>query len=267
MSQTPAESRPTVQFAPGTPNWADMLSPDLAATRRFYTGLFGWTAEVGPEAETDGYTMFLKNGAPVAGAGPLQDQTQPPSWGGYFATADADATASQVRKAGGQVIVEPMDVMQFGRTAIFADPEDAVFGVWQGRDMPGAGLVNAPGAMTWLELLTRQPQEADRFYRRVFGWGTTSTQMANGGTYTMWKRGDDYVAGMFPVASEDWSADLPPQWVVYFAVSDCDATVARARELGASVMMQPTDIAPGRFAMLRDPEAASFAITAPDYQP
>lgn len=269
MIQTPTESRPKVEFAPGTPNWVDMGSPDIEATRRFYTGLFGWTAQVG-SPETGGYTMFLKNGAPVAGAGPQQEgDTQPPHWGGYIATADADATAAQVQQAGGRVVMAPMDVMQFGRMAIFADPEGAVFGVWQGREMSGAGLVNSPGAMTWLELLTHQPDQAGRFYPAVFDWSPTERQMAEGGTYTMWRCAGKPVAGMFPLGGVDWGADVTAQWVVYFEVEDCDGTVAHARELGADVMAGPRDIEPGRFAMIRDPQGVSFAIIAmdPDFVP
>lgn len=268
MIQTPTESRPKVEFAPGTPNWADMGSPDIEATRRFYTGLFGWTAQVG-SPETGGYTMFLKDSVAVAGAGPQREgDTQPPRWGGYIATADADATAAQVREAGGQVVMEPTDVMRFGRMAIFTDPEGAACGVWQGREMSGAGLVGAPGAMTWMELMTRQPEQADMFYQRVFDWSTTETRMTEGGTYRTWNCGDTAVAGMFPIG-EDFPSDMPAQWVVYFEVEDCDGTVAKAREMGADVLMQPKDIAPGRFAIIRDPQGASFAIIEmnPDFRP
>lgn len=44
---------------------------------------------------------------------------------------------------------------------------------------------------------------------------------------------------------------------MYFGTED-DATVAKASELGATVMVPPTDIPPGRFAVLIDPDGAAF---------
>src|SRR5947209_880597 len=117
-------------YAPGTPMWVDLGTGDLEGARAFYGGLFGWDVmDLGPDA--GGYGFFMREGNMVGGMGPLQDPQQPPAWSIYIATADADATAEAVRAAGGQVIVEPMDVMDAGRMAIFMDAGGAAFGVWQ----------------------------------------------------------------------------------------------------------------------------------------
>jgi predicted enzyme related to lactoylglutathione lyase len=57
--------------------------------------------------------------------------------------------------------------------------------------------------------------------------------------------------------------DVPPHWSVCFAVADCDATLARARELGAQVVAEPVDMPIGRFAALIDPQGAWFTLMQP----
>ena len=66
-------------------------------------------------------------------------------------------------------------------------------------------------------------------------------------------------SGMFQITPD--MGNLPPHWLVYFAVDDCDAKVQKATELGAKVM-KPADDIPGvgRFAILFDPQGAAFAI-------
>jgi hypothetical protein len=78
-------------------------------------------------------------------------------------------------------------------------------------------------------------------------------------SYTEWKLGDRSVAGMMPMP-EMVPPEVPANWLVYFAVTDCDATVAKATDLGATVLVPATDITPGRFAVLSDPAGAVFAV-------
>ncbi|WP_214369012.1 VOC family protein [Pseudonocardia sp. H11422] len=246
-------------YPPGTPSWADLGSPDPAAAAQFYGGLFGWSCEEGPP-ETGGYRICVRNGRPVAGIGRSQLPGRP-YWTTYICVSDADTTAKAVGDAGGHVHVEPMDVMAFGRMAAFADPTGAAFSVWQPRDHIGSGLWNEPGACCWNELTTRDANAAAGFYRAVFGW-STKHEPVGPMTYTMWMRGDDPVGGML-VMDDKWPADIPAHWMVYFAVSDTDAAAARAQGLGGSVAVPPTDIPPGRFAVLNDPHGAVFSVIAP----
>jgi predicted enzyme related to lactoylglutathione lyase len=245
--------------APGTPNWVDLGSPDMEGSKRFYGELFGWTAHVSTEPEAGGYTIFNKDGKPVAGAGPLFDQAQPPAWTTYVATDDADAAAARVERAGGKIVMSPFDVMEFGRMALFSDPAGAQFAVWQPGTMRGAELFNQPGSLTWNELATRDPQGAKEFYGPVFGWTTEDSAMGPV-TYTVWQLDGRPMGGMLPMVGDRWPADLPPHWVVYFAVAGCDETVARAIELGGTVTTPPTDIPQGRFAGLSDPQGAAFSV-------
>jgi len=246
---------------PGIPNWVDLATPDMEGAIRFYSALFGWTAYVSPQPEAGGYTLFRKGDKTVAGAGPLFNEGQPPAWSTYIATDDADAVTQRIEATGGQVLVAPFDVMDQGRMAAFLDQAGAAFSVWQPMAMPGADLFNEPGSLSWNELTTRDPDGCKAFYRSVFGWDAED-QAVGPLTYTTFKLGERQIAGMIPMVGEEWPADLPPHWMVYFAVVDTDATAARAAELGGIVSVAPQDIPQGRFAVVNDPQGAVFTVIA-----
>jgi hypothetical protein len=243
-------------YAPGTPSWVDLGTPDLVGASAFYRDLFGWQIDEGP-AEAGGYCMCLLRGHPVAGLGPQMNPDAPPFWASYVTVADADATAATVKELGGSIIVEPMEVMTVGRMAVCADPAGAVFSIWQPREHAGAGLVNEPGTLAWNELVTTDVEGAKTFYASVFGWAAETSPGAM--PYTEFKLAGRSIAGMM-AKTPQMPAEMPPMWGVYFAVDDADAAAAKVTELGGSVMMGPMDIEPGRFAVVADPYGAAFNI-------
>ncbi|MFF0380663.1 VOC family protein [Actinoplanes missouriensis] len=247
--------------SPGAPTWVDLATADLADATRFYTGMFGWTADVSGD-DFGGYTTFLRNGLPVAGAGPLFGEGQPTAWSTYFAAADADAVAARVEAAGGKVLVAPFDVVDQGRMAAFLDPAGAPFSVWEAGTMRGAEVFNIPGALSWTELNTRDAAGAMAFYGMVFGWEYRDTQVG-GLPYVLCEQHRQSVAGIQLMVGNGWPDDLPPHWLVYFAVGDCDAAAEHAYRLGGRIVHPPTTISAGRYALLTDPQGGSFAILAP----
>lgn len=252
-------------FPPGTPSWVELSSPDTDASAAFYGELLGWDAtDPGPVEETGGYRMFQREGKNVGGLMGHMQEGQPTAWMTYVSVADADETARRVRDAGGNAIVEPMDVMDIGRMAVFADPTGAVFGVWQPKTFAGADLVNEPGSLAWNEVLTRDPDAGRAFYTAVFGWtpGRPSFEGAPE-RYTVWELDGRPVGGMMEMRDEWFPPEIPPHWGVVFAVADVDAVVAKARELGATVTNGPMDMPIGRFAGLIDPQGASFTAMQP----
>jgi hypothetical protein len=230
-----------------------MGTPDLQNGLRFYQDLFGWEAQdMGEEAGH--YTIVSKLGKQVAAISPAQD-SGPPRWTTYVNVDDVDAVAKKAESAGGTTIVAPMDVMSAGRMAIFADTTGAVIAAWQPRDHIGAQLVNEAGAFTWSELATGDVAKSKAFYSDVFGWD--------------WGGADEYaeaqvesrtIAGVM-ARRPDMPADVPDSWLVYFGSADVDADAKKAADLGATVVVDPTDIpGTGRFAVLIDPHGAAFAI-------
>jgi len=243
-------------YAPGTPSWVD-IGTDVASAKTFYGGLFGWDAmEAGPPEETGGYGFFLQGGKMVAGYGP-QMNPGPPVWTSYVAVADADDAAAQVTAASGTVLMPPMDVMTAGRMAVFQDPGGAFFSVWQARDHPGAQVRDDPNTFCWIELVTRDVDGAKSFYNKIFGWGEV-THGEGATAYTEFLQAGQPVAGMMTM--QPGMEDVPPHWLVYFAVEDTDACMAKAQSLGGSVVFGPMDIDQGRFAVLTDTSGANFGV-------
>jgi uncharacterized protein len=250
-------------YAPGTPSWVDFSSPDLDASVEFYGGLFDWEVPESENAEqTGGYRQAMRAGRPAGGMMPQMQEGQPSAWTTYVSVEDAEATAAAVREAGGTVMAEPMEVMDLGKMAIFADPAGAVFGIWQPGTFPGAGVVNEPGAIAWNELNTRDLASAKEFYGAVFGWDFQTEGMGEMGSYTTIQLGGNPVGGILDMAEREVPEMVSAHWQVYFGVEDTDATIAQAKEAGGGVMVEPIDIPAGRFSILTDPHGASFAVIA-----
>jgi predicted enzyme related to lactoylglutathione lyase len=267
-------------YLPGVPCWVDTSQPDPEAAVEFYRGLFGWEFEdVMPPGSVGKYFMAKLHGGDVAAVGSIPEAApQMAMWNTYVWVDSADDTAAKVRDAGGSVMMEPFDVMEFGRMAVFADPEGAVFCVWQAKVHKGARLVNEAGSLNFNGLNTRDVARAASFYGSVFGW----RRLDVGGGAEMWALpgyGDylerdtpdlrkwmaeagappgfeDVVAAINPLGDEQ--ADTPAHWSVTFAVDDADATAATATELGATVMVPPFDAPWVRMTVLADPQGAPF---------
>jgi predicted enzyme related to lactoylglutathione lyase len=250
----------------GVPSWVDHSSSDPEGAARFYGELFGWgTEDVMPPGSDNSYYMARLRGRDVAALSG-QMSPGPPMWNTYITVDDADATAAKAPGAGGTVYSEPFDVFDSGRMAALADTSGAPFCIWQAGRHHGAGLVNEPGALSWNELMARDPDGAKRFYGELFGWRTSSMEFGDA-DYTIWHLAGEGepeprtgIGGMMPMAGEQWPTDLPPHWMVYFAVADTDSSSSRCEELGGRVAVAPFDSPAGRIAVLNDPAGAAFSV-------
>jgi predicted enzyme related to lactoylglutathione lyase len=246
-------------YVPGTPCWVDVATPDLEAAERFYGELFGWEIpELPDSAEMGGYRRARKNGKDVAGAMPLMEEGQPSAWSTHISVSDADAIARAIQENGGTMIAEPMAVGEYGRLAMFTDPEGSFFGIWEPQVFAGAELVNEPGTFSWNELETRDPAAAKRFYGTVFGWEFDEEDMG-GMTYNVARIGEDRVAGIADISGRV-PDEVPAHWMTYFAVEDAEGAVETIKGGGGNVHFGPVDIPVGRFAMAADPWGAGFAV-------
>lgn len=252
---------------PGMFSWADLGTTDVAAAKKFYAALFGWTFTDTPMGDGAVYSM-AKRGEHDAAAITTQNEMQksfgaPPHWTCYFTVTDADATAAKAQRAGAKIIAPPFDVMDAGRMALIDDPTGAGVAAWQPKKHIGAGVTSEPGAITWAELLTRDLEAALKTWSATFGWETDSMPMPNGVTYTVFKAGNVPSCGMMPMPSQV-PANVPSHWLPYFQVADCDATLKKTTDLGGKIIV-PAMEAPtvGRFATLMDPQGAVFAVLQP----
>jgi predicted enzyme related to lactoylglutathione lyase len=253
------------QYAPGTFSWVDLATPDPDAAKSFYGALFGWRAEDLPMPDGGAYSMQRLDDRDVAAIAP-QPQAQrdagvPAVWQSYVTVESADAAAARTAEIGGTVHAGPFDVMEAGRMAVIQDPQGAFFIVWEPHNHIGAGLVNAPGAFCWNELAAADLDTAPDFYGQLFGW---QVEPFDGGPmrYLTIKNGSATNGGMREKQPQE-----PPYWLVYFAVDDVDASVARIGELGGSTIAGPFEMAMARMAVVADPQGAVFALYAGRLEP
>jgi predicted enzyme related to lactoylglutathione lyase len=239
-------------YAPGTPSWIDLGTPDMGAAAAFYGGLFGWSIEPDSRPEAGGYAMCMLKGRPVAGLGPQMNPDVPPYWSVYVTVVNADAAVAVVDANGGTVLMEGMDVLDVGRMGILQDPGGSVISVWEPRSHAGAGLVNEPGTFAWNELATTEVAKVSAFYGAVFGWGLGDGSSDTASIFTL---DGEVVCGAHQAGDGEH-----PSWSVWFAVDDCDAAAAEVTNLGGSVLMPPSDMDFGRGAVVADPHGAVFGI-------
>lgn len=240
--------------------WIEVNTTDPAAAKKFYSGLFGWNLTDMPMGDAP-YTMADIGGKQVAGIFKLPEEALKmgarPTWLSYIAVDDVDASTAKATSLGAKVMNGPKDVGP-GRMTILQDPTGAVFALWKSSKPMGGFLFGEPNSLGWNELMTTDVEKAGKFYSSLFGWRPEAQNMGEM-TYTTFHKGDQMVGGMFPQPKE--MAGAPSMWVVYFSVADCDATVAKAKSLGAQVNLPPTDIPTiGRFAALADQQGAAFSV-------
>lgn len=240
------------------PIWVDLSSSDAAGSRSFYSKLFGWKVDVNPDPQYGGYGRALIDGKDVAGISPTQTPEQPTAWSFYIGTDDVEATARKVRDAGGKVAVEPMEVGDQGKMAVFQDPTGAFISVWQPTQM-GGFQTSGPNSFGWAELNARGIERALPFYQQVFGWPTKRSAVPDGADYFEFQVDGDSVAGateMNPMVP----AGTPSYWLVYFGVDDVKATFEKAIGLGARELVPPQSYPGGEFAIVSDPQGAAFGL-------
>ena len=244
--------------------WHTLNTTDLAAARKFYTQLLGWSAtelDMGPGGK---YTMFRDGDQDVGGAAALDPRAAAAGarshWLAYPSVDDVDAVADRVPAVGGKILVPPTDIPNVGRFCVAADAQGAVIAPFKGTPSAPQPKDGPPsvGSFCWDELLTTDVAAAKAYYGKVIGWTSRSIEMGPAGTYTMFQRGDKDAAGM---ASLPTPPPHPPAWLSYVLVRSVDASTDKARGLGAKVMMEPKDIpGMGRFSVLLDPTGAAIAL-------
>ncbi|ANS62720.1 hydroxylase [Streptomyces lincolnensis] len=243
----------------GTPCWADAMFSDVEGAKSFYGDVLGWTFGEA-SSEYGNYTQAYADGKAVAAVvPPMPGQEGPSQWCLYLASPDAAATAGRIRENGGEVVMEPMQVGDFGTMCLGRDPAGVVFGVWQAGVHEG---FEAPpeqaGAFCWAEVFTRETEKSDTFFPAVFGY--TAKQMQDDAVdFRLFEVGGETVLGRMKMG-EEFPPEVPPYINVYFTVADCDDAVARATKLGGILRFGPMDTPFGRFAALSDPQGASFSV-------
>lgn len=267
-------------YPAGVPCWAVLRSsaPELAAS--FCADLFGWTIDTGGPWEL----LARLDGGAVAGFEAARQSVGIDGWCTYVATDEIGSAVERVVAAGGRVVDGPVSTANGDRRAAAVDPGGVPFGLWEGRHLAGAEVVNAPGSWNWSDLEADDPAGAERFYGAVFGWRTLSMDLG-GAEMTMWclPGYGDHLATLDPTLRErhaepgvpEGFSDAvgwlrapdggPPGWAVTFAVDDPDEVAERAVALGGQVVVAASNAGPTRLAVIAEPTGATFTVSS--YRP
>ncbi|GAB2803943.1 VOC family protein [Streptomyces daliensis] len=243
----------------GSPCWADAMFTDVEGAKAFYGEVLGWT--FGESASEFGnYTQAYKDGKAVAAVVPPMPGEEGPrsAWCLYLASPDAAATAQKVRDNGGEVLMGPMRVDDFGTMLIARDPTGVTFGVWQAGVHEGFEASGETGTYCWAEIFTREPERSDAFFTSVFPY-RARRMVSDEVDFVALQVGENTVLGRLKM-SDQVPADAPPSINLYFGVDDCDAAVERATRNGGVLRFGPQTTPFGRLAAVSDPQGASFVL-------
>lgn len=230
-------------YTEGVPCWVDAQLPDLEAGKRFYGALFGWSFD---EKAYNRFVPARLEGEPVAALAPKTDGRMPTVWTVYFATPDARALAARIKAGGGQIVIPPTQVDGLGTAALVADPEGAVFGLWQPGSHQGFGRRHETGTFVWAQLYARDTEAANVFYGGLFHDALFGPEA-------------DPDFGRAAV-SEVFPAEMPPHFLVHFRVADLGDALGMVTRLGGRVQVPPFGTSYGNVAVVVDNQGASFAV-------
>jgi predicted enzyme related to lactoylglutathione lyase len=241
--------------------FVELVTPDLAAAKQFYAGLFGWTFRDIQAGGTE-YAEASLDGRPVAGLihkdVPAGERRQP-AWLSFFAVRDVDAAKKIAVQHGAKVLFEPRSIPNRGREAVFADPQGAVFAVLASSSGDPPDVLAAPGEWIWSSLITSDPDTDAAFYQTLFDYEVFDLP-ADEGTRHLMLASDNYARA----SANTLPANRPnahPHWLNYVRVEDAVKMTAKVVALGGRVLVEPrVDRHGGKVAVVADPLGARFGL-------
>jgi predicted enzyme related to lactoylglutathione lyase len=243
---------------PGSFCWAELATSDLGGAKKFYNEMFGWT--VLEQSVPGGVYVFFQSEGNDAAAIHAAQPGVPTHWGVYFSVAGVDDSAAKIAPSGGKILAGPFDVMDAGRMVVAQDPQGAAFSLWQPKAHIGFTHGGPLNQVCWPELTTPDPAGAVAFYSGLLGWKTKPDTGLDAAQYIEWINGQTHIGGLMPMRGDEWKG-IPPHWMVYVSVADCDERAAKAKQLGATICVPPTDIPNvGRFSVITDAQGAVFSL-------
>lgn len=237
--------------------WFEYFSTDAAKAQGFFGELFGWTTKKVPMGPDANYTMIVADGVTIGGYdAPPPHAPQHARWLSHLAVANAKESATKAASLGGRVLLDATKIGDMGTVAIILDVGGTQLALWQPAQQ-GETPAPANGRFCWSELYAADPMKSVAFYTQLTGLSTSAMEMPGMGTYHLLSAGEEHVAGVLAPPMPG----APTQWLPYVQVASADATTEKAKRLGATLQVPPTDIPNiGRFAIFGDPQGASLGI-------
>ena len=241
--------------------FVELVTPDLAAAKQFYAGLFGWTFRDIQAGRTK-YAEASLDGRPVAGLihkdVPAGEHRQP-AWLSFFAVRDVDAAKTIAVQRGAKVLFEPHSIPNRGREAVFADPQGAIFAVLASSSGDPPDVLAAPGEWIWSSLITSDPDADAAFYQTLFDYEVFDLPADEGAQHLM-LASDNYARASANTLPAN-RPNIHPHWLNYVRVEDAVKMTAKLVALGGRVLVEPrVDRHGGKVAVVADPLGAPFGL-------
>jgi uncharacterized protein len=243
---------------PGKFVWADLVTDDVPAARKFYAQLFGWKFW-----DMGNYTIAANEDRPLCGMfqrpRPADRPQAKPRWFGYISVNNVEKAQRAVKEAGGRELAAPQQMPKRGEQAVFADAEGAVFGVVKSSSGDPEDFLAEPGDWIWVELLSRDARKAAEFYRAVAGYQIAENTATNRlSDYVLTSKG--YARATVRGIPKDRS-EVNPNWLLFVRVKNVAESVAQTKQLGGQVMLEPKpELFGGKLAVIADPTGAAIGL-------
>lgn len=114
----------------------------------------------------------------------------------------------------------------------------------------------------WHELVTPDQKKSGEFFCELLGWSAKEVDAGAFGTYTLFQKEGQDVAGMMNPTPDTPFKDS--YWHSYIAVDDVDNYSIQASVLGGKVLVTPHDVPDvGRICVVSDPTGAIVHLMQP----
>jgi len=258
-------SEQPIAFGVGSFLWHELKTRDLAKSRAFFAEVAGWSYEDVNMGPAGTYAMIMagdqKVGGMLAMDGPEWGEL-PSHWSYYVDVADVDASAKRVVELGGKTPHDMIEVPGVGKFTPIVAPDGSGLYLMTPADRATEAPSGAPGTFLWVELMSRDIDQAKAFYSELLGWTSSEMPMPEG-PYHLFSAESGGAAGGMAMPSEV-PASVPSYWGGYVHVTDIDAAVATAKAEGGLVPVPVTEIpGVGRFAQVVDPAGGAVSLMTP----
>jgi predicted enzyme related to lactoylglutathione lyase len=241
----------------------ELVTPDLDASKRFYSGLFGWTFRDSSAGKLE-YSQAMLDGRSVAGLVhkdlPAGDQRKP-SWLTFISVSDVDAAKNAAVAKGAKVLFEPHMLPARGKEAVLADPQGAVFAVLASSSGDAADELASPGEWIWSSLITSDVDAGAAFYQTLFNYEVYPVDDDGDGDSDHAVFASENYARASANSLPEKRPDARAHWINFVRVDDVDQAVAKVTQLGGRVVVDPRpDRQGGKVAVAVDPQGAHFGL-------
>lgn len=236
--------------------WADLVTGDATRASDFYQGLFNWKISKAGKH----YFMASNDGEKVAGIYEHQDRVRDASqtrWVPYFSAKDPDGASAYITNNGGKVVRQPENIEGRGRFLLARDPEGALFGALKSASGDPEDRVAEIGEWVWRELWASAPETVAKFYLDAGFQRLENPQNGANSEVIILGTGGVARAGI----KKKTNSAQRSTWLLYVRVGDVNETIAKAENLGGSVLIKGSEIDSAYpMSILADPTGGVFAV-------